>query len=46
MENWNILLCYVIMTYFYQNNCVESFEFQNVLKYVVNVHKDSVSWEY
>ena len=31
----NLLVC-VIMNYFYHNSCVVSFEFQNVLKYVVN----------
>ena len=35
-ENWNILLVYVIMKYFFHNSCVVSFEFQNVFKYVIN----------
>ena len=43
---YNILLGYVIMTYFYHNSCVVSFEFRSVLKYFMSVHKDSVSWEY
>ena len=34
------------MTYFYHNSYVVSFEFQSVLKYVMSVHKDSVSLEY
>ena len=46
MENYNILLGYVIMTFFYHNSCVVSFEFQNISKYVMSVHKDSFSWEH
>ena len=46
MENYNSLLGYVIMIYFYHNSCVVSFEFRNILKYVGNVYKDSVSWEH
>ena len=43
MENKNSQVGYVIMMYFYHNSCVVSLEFGNVLKYVVNVYKDSVN---
>ena len=46
MENYNSLLGYVIMIYFYHNGCVVSFQFRNILKYVGNVYKDSVSWKH
>ena len=46
MENYYSLLGSVIMVYFYLNSCVVSFEFRNILKYVGNVYKDSVSWEH
>ena len=46
MENYNSLLGYVIMIYFYHNGCVVSFEIRNILKYVGNVYKDSVSWKH
>ena len=46
MENYYSLLGSVIMIYFYHNSCVVSFEFRNILKYVGNAYKDSVSWEH
>ena len=40
MENYNILLGYVIMMYSYHNSCVASFEFRNVLKYWLKIYKN------